>query len=164
MDVSEIKVDKETEAIKLAGVPKTVGTIDQNILEAAVALAEKFDGKVHGLSYAPPEAKDAFRDALAMGLEDMTLVEAQDVEQITPAVTARVLAAAVRKIGDVDIVVCGEVSDDGFTYQVPPRLAERLGIPQLSFARSLTYEEGRLLVERELDDGSQVVSAPCRSW
>ncbi len=47
-----------------------------------------------------------------MGLEDMTLVEAQDVEQITPAVTARVLAAAVRKIGDVDIVVCGEVSDD----------------------------------------------------
>jgi electron transfer flavoprotein beta subunit len=160
LDVSEINVDPETEELKLAGVPKTVGNIDQNVLEAAVTLAETYGGEVHGLSYGPLEAKDAFRDALAMGLEDVTLVEAPAEEQHNPSGTALVLSKAVQKMGDVDLVVCGEVSDDGFTYQVPPRLAERLEIPQLSFAREIKIEEDTLVVERELDQSAQIVSAP----
>lgn len=159
LDVSEIKVDKNTKEISLAGVPKTIGNIDQNVLEAAVALQEASGGTVHGLSYGPPQAKEAFREALAMGLEDVTLVEGSEEETYNPSVTALVLAEAIRKMGDVDLVICGEVSDDGFTYQVPPRLAERLNLPQISFARSIKLEGERLVVERELEDGSQTVAA-----
>ena len=160
LDVSEIKVDSETEALKLAGVPKTIGNIDQNVLEAAVTLQETYGGEVHGLSYGPAEAKDAFRDAMAMGLEDVTLIQTPAGQQPNPAATALVLATAIETMGDVDLVICGEVSDDGFTYQVPPRLAERLDWPQLSFARSIAIEDDRLIVERELDKGSQKVASP----
>ena len=157
LDVSEIKVDEDTEEIKLAGVPKSLGEIDENVLEAAASLKEAYGGEVHGLSYGPPEAKDAFRDALAMGLEDVTLVEADAGSQNDPAVTALVLAEAIKKMGDVDLVICGELSDDGLTYQVPPRLAERLDLPQLSFVRQIQMDEDWVVAERELEGGSQKV-------
>lgn len=159
LDVSEIKVDEETEDIKLAGVPKSLGEIDENVLEAAVSLQETYGGEVHGLSYGSPDAKDAFRDALAMGLEDVTLVEAAADEQNDPAVTALVLAEAIKTMGDVDLVICGELSDDGLTYQVPPRLAERLDLPQLSFVRQIEIDDGWAVAERELESGSQKVRA-----
>jgi electron transfer flavoprotein beta subunit len=160
LDVSEIKVDPETEALSLAGVPKKVGNIDKNVLEAAVSLAEAYEGTVHAVTFGPAASKDSYKEALAMGLEDVILIEDPLDGEGSPAVTAAVLAAAVEKIGDVDLIICGEVSDDGFTYQVPPRLAERLGLPQVSFARQITVENGKVIVERELEDGSQIVSAP----
>jgi electron transfer flavoprotein beta subunit len=159
LDVSEIKVDPETEALSLAGVPKKVGNIDQNILEAAVSLSEAYGGTVHAITFGPASAKESFRGALAMGVEDVTLIEDPLDGQGGPAVTATVLSASIEKMGDVDIVLCGEVSDDGFTYQVPPRLAERLSLPQISFARQITVEDEKVIVERELEDGSQTVSA-----
>jgi len=160
MDVSEIKVDKGSEELHLAGVPKSIGDIDENVLEAAATLKETYGGEVHGLSYGPPEAKEAFREAMAMGLEDVILIEGPSEETYQPSVTAWILAEAIQKIGDVDLVVCGEVSDDGFTYQVPPRLAERLDLPQISFARTIGVEDGTLTVERELENGSQTVTVP----
>ncbi len=160
LDVSEIKVDPETAVLSLAGVPKKVGHIDKNVLEAAISLAEAYGGTVHALTFGPAASKESYREALAMGLEDVILVEDPLDGQGGPTVTARVLAAAIEKIGNVDLVLCGEVSDDGFTYQVPPRLAERLGLPQVSFARQISVEDGNVLVERELEDGSQTVTAP----
>jgi len=160
LDVSEIKVNPETEELNLAGVPKKVGNIDKNVLETAVSLAEAYGGTVHAVTFGPAASKESYREALAMGLEEVVLVEDPLDGQGDPAVTAAVLAAAIEKIGGVDIVVCGEVSDDGFTYQVPPRLAERLDLPQVSFARQISVEDGKVIVERELEDGSQTVSAP----
>jgi len=159
LDVSEIKVDEETQEIKLAGVPRSLGEIDENVLETAVTLKEDYGGTVHGLSFGPPDAKDTFRDALAMGLEDVTLVEAPDEAYNDPAVTALVLAEAIKKMGEVDLVICGELSDDGLTYQVPPRLAERLDLPQLSFVRQIEIDDGWAVAERELEGGSQKVRA-----
>lgn len=160
LDVSEIRVDSETEELSLAGVPKKVGNIDKNVLEAAVNLAETYAGTVHAVTFGPAASKESYREALAMGLEDVVLIEDPFDGQGGPAVTAAVLAAAIEKIGDIDIILCGEVSDDGFTYQVPPRLAERLGLPQVSFARQIAVEDKKVIVERELEDGSQTVSAP----
>lgn len=160
LDVSEIKVDSDSREIRLAGVPLKVGVIDQHVLEAAVKLAELYDGVVHAVTFGPVSAKESFRSALAMGVEDVTLIEDFTDGQGGPAVTAAVLDAAIKKIDGVDLVICGEVSDDGFTYQVPPRLAERLGFPQISFSRDINIEDGILFIHRELDDGSQTVEAP----
>ena len=93
-----------------------------------------------------------------MGLEDVTLIENPLEGQVAPDVTALILAEAIKKLGDVDVVVCGEVSDDGFTYQVPPRLAEILQIPQISFVRSVKVEDNRLVADRDLEDSVQTVS------
>ena len=159
-DVSEIKVDPTTKEVRLKGVPQRVGNIDRHVLEAAAVLAEQHGGTVHGLTLAPAGAREAFREAMAMGLEDLTIIDSTELGAADPAVTAAVLAAAIAKLGDVDLVVCGETSDDGVSYQVPPRMAERLGWPLLSYARNIDYADGRLTADRDLDTGMQKVSTP----
>lgn len=160
LDVSEVKVDPATKSLKMAGVPYKVGNIDKHVLETAVRLKEAYGGTVHAITVGPVGAKESFREALAMGLEDVTLIEDPIEDQVAPEITALILAEAIKKLGDVDIVVCGEVSDDGFTYQVPPRLAEALKIPQVSFARTAKIENEQLVADRDLEDSVQTVSAP----
>ena len=160
LDVSEVKVDPASKELKMAGVPYKVGHIDKNVLETAVQLQEAYGGTVHAVTVGPAKAKESFREAMAMGLEDVTLIENPVEGQVAPAVTAGILAKTIKKMGDVDIIVCGEVSDDGFTYQVPPRLAEALDIPQVSFVRNVAIEDGRIVADRDLEDSVQTVSAP----
>ena len=160
LDVSEVKVDPVSKELKMAGVPYKVGHIDKNILETAVRLQEAYGGEVHAITVGPIKAKESFREALAMGLEDVVLIENPLEGEIAPGVTATILAEAIKKLGNVDIVVCGEVSDDGFTYQVPPRLAEALSMPQISFARAVAVEGGMIVADRDLEDSMQTVSAP----
>lgn len=155
LDVSEVKVDPVTKQLRLSGVPLRVGNIDRNVLEAAVSLAEKHGGTVHGLTLAPATARESFRESIAMGLEDLTIVDSAALPAAEPAVTAAVLAAAIAKIGDVDLVICGETSDDGVSYQVPPRLAERLKRPLLAYARNIEFNDGQLTADRDLDTGMQ---------
>ncbi len=160
LDVSEIKIDRKTKNVNLAGVPKNISNIDMNILEAAVSLKEAYGGSVHAVTFGPAVAQDSFREALAMGIDDVTLVEDPFDGMYDPSVTARVLAVTIEKFGDVDLIICGEVSNDGFTYQVPPRVAERLGVAQISFARKIEVVDGRVVVDRDLDNGIQTVSSP----
>lgn len=159
-DTAEIKVDPQTKELRLANVPQRVGTIDKHVLEAAASLNEAHGGSVHALSFGPTSAKDSFREAMAMGLDDLTLIEDPFEGQGGPAVTATVLAAAIKKLGAVDLIICGEVSDDGFTYQVPLRLAEQLKLPQLAYVRTFSVEEGQITADRDLDDGMQTVQSP----
>jgi len=159
LDASEIKVDAASKQLLLDDVPRKVGNIDKNVLETAVTLGKAAGATVHGLTFGPAKAKESFREAMAFGLEDVTLIEDPLDGAGGPSVTAAVLAEAIKKIGEVDVVVCGEVSDDGFTYQVPPRLAERLGMPQISYVRQVELEGDQLVAERELDDSSQSVKA-----
>ncbi len=160
LDASEVKVDPASKELKMAGVPYKVGVIDKHVLETAVTLKETYGGTVHALTVGPTKAKESFREALAFGLEDVTLIENPLEGEVAPDVTAVILAKAIEKLGDVDVVVCGEVSDDGFTYQVPPRLAEALHMPQISFARTAAIEDGQLVADRDLEDSVQTVAAP----
>lgn len=157
LDLSEVKVDPATKEIRLAGVPQRVGVIDKHVLETAVSLKEASGGTVHGLALAPAGAREAFREAMAMGLDDLTIIDSTDLAADGPAVTARALAAAIEKLGDVTLVICGEASDDGVSYQIPPRLAERLGWPLLGFARNIALSGQTISADRDLDSGMQRV-------
>ena len=160
LDASEVKVDAASKELKMAGVPYKVGVIDKHVLEMAVSLQETYGGTVHAITVGPVSAKESFREALAMGLEEVVLIENPVEGQVAPDVTAMILAEAIHKLGDVNLVVCGEVSDDGFTYQVPPRLAEALNMPLISFARTAAIENDRLVADRDLEDSVQTVSVP----
>jgi len=159
LDVAEIKVDPTTRELKLAGVPVRIGGIDKNVVEAAVSLREAAGGSAQGLCFGPIAARDAFKDVLAMGLDEMTLVEDPFDGTAEPAVVARVLEAAIRKRGPFDLIVCGFASDDGYTYQVGPRLAERLNLPLVSYVRQMRIAGSSLEAERDLEDRVQQVAA-----
>lgn len=104
LDASEVKVDPASKELKMAGVPYKVGVIDKHVLETAVSLQEAYGGAVHAITVGPTKAKESFREALAMGLEDVTLIENPVEGQVAPEVTATILAEAIKKLGDVDVV------------------------------------------------------------
>ncbi|HUI87200.1 MAG TPA: electron transfer flavoprotein subunit beta/FixA family protein [Anaerolineales bacterium] len=158
MDVAEVKVDPATKELRLAGVPEKIGAIDKNVAEAAVQLKEANGAALQALCLGPLAATDSFKDVLAMGLDEVFLVEDPFAGAADGRVAACILEAAIRKLGQFDLILCGFASDDGYSYQVAPRLAERLGLPLVSYGRQLKVSDGQLEAERDLEDGLQAVS------
>jgi electron transfer flavoprotein beta subunit len=139
-------------------VPEKIGNIDKNAVEAAVRLKETVGGTVQAMCLGPLAARDAFKDVLAMGVDEVTLIEDPFDGQAEAVVIVGMLQAAIAKRGAFDVIMCGFASDDGYTYQVGPRLAERLNLPLVSYARSISVADGTLKVDRDLEDRLQTVS------
>jgi electron transfer flavoprotein beta subunit len=158
LDVSEIKVDSATRELRMAGVPSKIGNIDKNVVELAVKLKESTGGMVQGLCFGPAAARDSFKDVLAMGLDEVFLVEDPFADGAESAIAVRILEAAIRKLGSFDLIISGFASDDGFSYQVAPRLAERLDLPLVSYVRQFSLENGKLQADRDMEDGLQTVT------
>ncbi len=157
LDVAEIKVDTATKELRMAGVPEKVGNMDKNVVEAAVQLKEKAGGTLFGLSLGPAAAREGFREVLAIGVDEITLVEDPFGGKADASIAVSVLEAAINKLGPFDLIVAGFASDDGYTYQVGPRLAERLNLPLVSFARQLSVQDGKIQADRDLDDHQERV-------
>lgn len=160
LDVAEIKVDPATSELRLAGVPEKIGNIEKNVVEAAVKVKESAGGTVQGLTLGPAAAKDGFKDVLAMGVDEVFLIEDPFQGQADPSTVVNVLEAAIRKLGPFDLILCGFASDDGYTYQMGPRLAERLGLPLVSYARRLSVEGSVLNADSDLGEWLETVQAP----
>jgi electron transfer flavoprotein beta subunit len=157
LDVAEIKVDAATKELRMAGVPEKVGNMDKNVVEAAVQLKEKDGGSLVGLSLGPAAARDGFREVLAMGVDEVNLVEDPFGGKADSSVAVSILEAAIKKLGPFDLIVAGFASDDGYTHQVGPRLAERFGLPLVSFARQVSAQDGKFQADRDLDDHQERV-------
>lgn len=111
----------------------------------------------------PPEAKDALREALAMGADEAVLLTDPLFEGSDSHAVASVLAAAVTKLLDYDLIICGAYSEDMFAFQVGPRLAEICNLPQFTYATKITLEASKIIVERDLENERQIVEGklPC---
>ncbi len=160
---ADLKVDRSTKTIVTQGVPRVISEVDKNALEEAVRIKEKHGGKIIAITLGPPEAKEALREALAMGADEACLLTDPLFEGSDAHATANVLAAAVTRILEYDLVLCGAYSEDLFAFQVGPRLAEMCNLPQITYATKLTLEGDRVTVERDLENERQVVEAklPC---
>ncbi len=163
LQTADLKVDRSTKTIITQGVPRVISEVDKNALEEAVRIKEKHGGKIIAITLGPPEAKEALREALAMGADEACLLTDPLFEGSDAHATANVLAAAVTKILEYDLVLCGAYSEDLYAFQVGPRLAEMCNLPQLTYAAKLTLEGDRVIVERDLENERQVVEAklPC---
>ena len=162
MDISEIRVDAATHTLRLTGVPQRFGDVDKGALEAAVRLKETSaaDAVIEVLCFGPALARGAVKDLLAMGADEATVVEDPYDGAADARVAVLVLEAALRKLAPFDLVLCGFASDDGYSYQTGPRLAERMDLPLISYASEISLDSGTLMADRDLERGLQTVSSP----
>lgn len=160
MDIAEIRVDPASLELKTAGVPVRFGDIDKGAVEAAVRIKEKSDCVIEVLCFGPPAARAAMKDLLAMGADQATIIEDPFDSAADGSVAAKVIAAGLKRLAPFDLVLCGFASDDGYSHQTGPRLAELLELPLVSYATELEIQEGSLVAERDLEEGLQSVSTP----
>lgn len=158
----EVGVDRETKTLDRGNARSEVNPPDMNALEAALALKDRYGGSVSLLSMGPPFVVPMLRVGLAMGADAAYLLSDRAFGGADTLATSFTLASAIRKIGDIDLVLCGEESSDGATAQVPPGIAACLGIPQVTYAMDIELDRDRrhLIVTREIRGGEEVLDAP----
>jgi electron transfer flavoprotein beta subunit len=132
---------------------------DEYGLEAALQLVESGGGEITLLSMGPDVAHAALQRGLAMGAHRGIRITDDTLRGADALVTARVLAAAIRR-QPFDLVIGGVESTDGYTGTMPATIAELLGVPSLTFARKLETADGTLSIERQTAGGYDVVTAP----
>ena len=128
----EIKVDPETNLLNRANVRSEINPPDMNALEVALNIKDEWGGRVDILSMGPIFVEGILRVGLAMGADHLYLLSDKAFGGADTLATTYTLAKGIEKIGDVDLVICGEESSDGATGQVPSGLAEWLNLPQLT--------------------------------
>ncbi|MBV8950891.1 MAG: electron transfer flavoprotein subunit beta/FixA family protein, partial [Actinobacteria bacterium] len=129
-------------------------------VEMALQLIDKAGGgEVTLVSMAPNNEVSGLRTALAMGAHKAILISDDALAGTDALGTAKVLAKAVERAGDVDLVLAATESTDGYTGTVPPQIAERLGWPSLTYARKVEVGDGKVTIERQTEAGYDVVDA-----
>ena len=143
-----------------AGVDGLLSELDEYAVEEALKLVEAADGEVVALTMGPEQATDAVRKALQMGASSGVHVLDDAIAGSDAPATSLVIAAAIQKIGGVDLVLTGMASTDGSMSVVPPMVAERLGLPQVTMVSELSVEGGSVTARRDGDASSETVTAP----
>ena len=153
---SDNTVDRE-------GVDGLLSELDEYAVEQALQLKEKADDPtsvtVTALTVAPETGVDAVRKALQMGADQGVHVSDEAIAGSDAVATSLVLARAVEKIGDVDLVVCGMASTDGAMSVVPAMLAERLDLPQVTLASVIESQGDQVRIKRDGDTATEVIGA-----
>ena len=138
---------------------------DLNAVEAALVLKEQTGAEVVVVCMGPPPAEGMLRECLARGCDRAVLVSGREFGGSDTYATSQILAAAINKIGveEKDIVMCGRQAIDGDTAQVGPQIAEKLGLPQISYAADIQLDGKTVTVKRMLEDGYMTVKTqtPC---
>jgi len=150
IDVSEMKVDPSTKKPILQGVSQKISDIDKNAMEEAIKIKEKHGGKITVITVGPSDAKERIKELLAMGADEGVLISMPKKSDYH--VISMLISEAIKKIHEYDIVLCGEASIDLFSGQVGPRVAGMLGIPQITYAQSVTADKDKVTAERNMGD------------
>ncbi len=160
-DTTEVKINPETNTLVREGVASIVNPFDTYAIEEALRLKEQYGGKVTVLSMGPPQAKEALKEAAAMGADEAVLLSDHAFAGSDTWATAYTLAQAIRRLGEFDVILCGKQAIDGDTGQVGPGIARQLRIPQLTYIcriQELNPAAKRARVERLLEEGREVVT------
>ncbi len=160
-DVDAIRIDSKTGAPDFSGVGVKVSDYDKHAVEAAVALKEKHAGsKIIAISLGGPKVEESLKEVLAMGCDEAVVLRDPAFDAADTAARARVIAAAITKIGGADLVLAAEESADSHSAQMGPRVAEHLGAALISYvAENLTFGDGKVRADRDIDEGIETVEA-----
>ncbi len=135
---------------------------DKAGLEAALRLKDQYGAEVTVLSMGLPKAQDVLREALAMGADKAILVTDRVLGGADTWATSQTIAGALRNL-DYDLIITGRQAIDGDTAQVGPQISEHLGIPVISYTKSIKIDGDYVIVQRQFDDGYHMLKAkmPC---
>ena len=150
----------------LAEGPRIANPLDEYAVEECLRLREAYGGQVTVLSLGPAAAAEALKQGLALGADQALLLFDPAFEEGDTLATARVLAAAIAKLGEWDVVIAGRSALDGDTAQTAIQVAALLGVPQLTYVariRQVDFEAKTITVERSLEGGREVLTSrlPC---
>jgi electron transfer flavoprotein beta subunit len=157
VDLNEMKVDPSTRQPRIEGVKRRIGDVDKRALEEAIRLKEEHGCEVVTLSVGGGKTRTAMLEALAIGADGAFIVNDEAITGIDSLATSKVLKAALDKVGAFDLVLCGEMTLDSLSAQVGPRLAELLGLPQVTYVKSLELVDGKAKAVRDLEDVDEVI-------
>ncbi len=165
-DTNEIKINPETGTLIRDGVPSILNHDDANALEEALRVKDMYDDvTVTVVSMGPPQAKEMLVECIAMGADEAVLISDKAVGGSDTWATSNAIAAAVKKIGDFDLIFAGRQAIDGDTAQVGPQLAEKLDLPQVTYVKDFKISDDmkNITVHRALEDGYEVIEikTPC---
>ncbi len=156
----ELQVDPVTKTLKRVGVPSEINPPDQNALEIAVRLKEKHRGEIIVISMGPTAFDESLERAIAMGADRAFLITDRNLGGSDTVPTALTLSRAVEKIGDVDLVLCGEETTDASTGHVGPGIAGHMDIPQITYCSDVEIVGRNVRGTRMIEDGAETWEAP----
>jgi electron transfer flavoprotein beta subunit len=159
VDLQQIRIKRDTREAVTEGLPFVLGDMDKNALEEAVKIKEAVGGKVTALSIGSPKLKDTIKEALAVGADQAFVFLDPRYETIDASAKATILAKAIQKIGQYDLIFLGEGSADNYSGQTGPRLAQLLALPLISYAKKVELVEGGIRVIKDEEQYFEVVEA-----
>lgn len=138
---------------------------DRNAMEAALTLKDQTGCQVVAVTMGPPPAEGMLRELMAMGADEGILISSREFGGSDTFATSQIIAAAISHagFGQDDLIFCGRQAIDGDTAQVGPQIAEKLDIPQITYAAEIEKKGNTLTVKRMLEDGYMTVTVqtPC---
>lgn len=156
-DTTEVKINLETGTLIRIGVPSIINPYDHFALQTAIGLKKHHNLRVTVISMGPPQAKSVVQMGLALGADDGVLLSDMAFAGSDTWATSYAIAQAVRKLGKVDMVLCGMQAIDGDTAQTGPGIAQQLGIPQVTFCEKIDLEGKKMIVRKLIDGGYEIV-------
>ncbi len=158
---ASFKIDTASnKVIPPAGVPPVISPFDEQAVEAALRIKDTLGGKITAISLGVGLLRDVVKKPLSMGADELVLLEDPAFDGGDSWSTATALAAAIKKIGEYDIIFTGRQASDWDGGQVGSGIAEILGLPCVTLAKKVEVIDGKLRVERVITDGYEVVEVP----
>jgi electron transfer flavoprotein beta subunit len=160
-DTKNVRIDPDTHTLVRQGVECIINPFDLFAVEAALRIKDENRAKVTVITMGPPQAEEALRETLSRGVDEAALLSDRAFAGSDTWATSTTLAAAIRKMGDVDLILCGKQAVDGDTAQVGPEMATLLDIPYATFVKNIeSMDEHHLKVTRQTDEGMEVWKLP----
>ncbi len=161
-DTTEIKIDPETNTLIREGVESIINPFDLHAVEEALKIKENLGGgEVTAISMGPPQAKDALKEVIAMGVDKAYLLSAKEFAGADTLATSYTLSVAIKKLGDYDLIISGKQAIDGDTAQVGPGLAGHLDIPQVAYVKKIErIDKKSVRVQRMTEEGYEIIETP----
>lgn len=159
-DTTEVRIDPIKGTLIRDGVPSILNPDDRNALEEALRIKdENPNTHITVLTMGPPSAEAVLRECFGMGADEAILLTDRAFGGSDTWATANAISAAIEKIGDYDIIFAGRQAIDGDTAQVGPQIAEKIGVPQVTYVQKLEVNGNELTIQRALEDGYEVIKA-----
>ncbi|MDR0645759.1 MAG: electron transfer flavoprotein subunit beta/FixA family protein [Elusimicrobiota bacterium] len=158
-DSTRVKVDPKTSTLVRAGVPSILNPYDHFALSQSLKIKAKTGASITVISMGPQQAQSVIRLALGLGADKGILLSDRAFAGSDTWATSYALAAAIKKIENFDLIMCGQMAIDGDTAQTGPGIAFHLGIPQITFCDGADVEDGKVIVKKIIDGGHQIMQA-----